>query len=205
MTWSGFNSLAKSDKLCNANAALCRHEYIDESGQWFQTFDQPIDMVTKLFLAKSWGLVKNDGSPILNFTEPGVGTVATSLAPTGAGTISSNRTTCTGKKALMPDGTCQDVPYILGKTAANFTVAETTATTPIYTIAVPANTLGTSSCVRIMARGEGLNNSGITDSFTIRVRYGGTGSAAQGISFASSATTRQGATIAMVCASTSRR
>ena len=174
---------------------------IDAAGAYFMTLKNGAPWITKLFSGFSWMLTLPNDSPIITADgTTGAVTVATSLEATGGGTIEANRTSCTGTDILKADGTCMsNVVRVLDKNATNVGVANTTATTALYSVTVPANTLGTTGCVRLSLDWEGLNNSGTTESFTIRARYGGTASSSAGISFSSSATVRMAGTTAKVC------
>jgi hypothetical protein len=71
LTLSGFNSLSKPLALCNSGPQ-CKREYIDESGQWQVTFDLPIDLYTKIFPTKVWGIRSSANVPLLTLTDAGV-------------------------------------------------------------------------------------------------------------------------------------
>lgn len=67
LTLSGLNSLTKSFRICNAGQ--CKRVGIDGSGTYFETFDQPTDLFTKLFAGKAWGLLSSTDASLLKITE----------------------------------------------------------------------------------------------------------------------------------------
>jgi hypothetical protein len=53
-------------------------------------------------------------------------------------------------------------------------IVNTTAETDLYSFSVPASTLGTTRSLRLLIDGDQLNNSGSTDTVTLKIKYGAT-------------------------------
>lgn len=66
------------------------------------------------------------------------------------------------------------VPYVLGRDATGSQVLNTTTETTIASVSIPSGELGTDRSLRFDMGGFYLNNSGGTDTFTLRVKLGGT-------------------------------
>jgi hypothetical protein len=62
----------------------------------------------------------------------------------------------------------------LDKTVSSITIASSTVETAVYSVSIPANTLGTRKSIKFKFIGDYLNNSGGNANFTVRVTYGAT-------------------------------
>lgn len=140
---SGFNTLTKGFKLCNAGAAQCKTSYVDEAGVYQETFTLPVDLVTKLYSTKSWELKDSSDNSLLKVTDAGVVSGSAKLVR-GLGT---------------PLTTDVDI-------------ASSSTETKVYEVTIPGGTLGTANCVRFTMDGVGLGNVA-TPSWSIRMKYAG--------------------------------
>lgn len=199
LTIANANSLQKAVKICGTGP-VCWLIGVDDSGLPFMTPSSPADMVWKPFSGKILGWLTSAGLPSLTSTAAGALTVATSLAGTGSGTVTANRTSCTGTDILKADGTCMsDVVRVINKVTADTTVTNTVTPTLIYSFSVPGGTLGTDSCLRLTCHGTVLQNSGVSRTPIMRMRYGGTTAPSITQTLADSATTKASTVTFHVC------
>ena len=63
---------------------------------------------------------------------------------------------------------------VLDKNTTTVTVTNSFTETTLYTVSVPANTLGTNKMLRVTMGGTYLNNSGATKSMVVSIKYGAT-------------------------------
>lgn len=77
---------------------------------------------------------------------------------------------------------------VLTRSALSTTISNSNAETTIFTITVPGGTLGTNSQARLKIYGSWTSNTGIAETYTIRLKYGG------GTLITAIATTANGAT-----------
>lgn len=63
---------------------------------------------------------------------------------------------------------------VLDRDVTSQEVVNTAVETTVYTFSVPANTLSTNRTLRLHMSGSQLNNSGVTRTLTIRIKYGAT-------------------------------
>lgn len=166
---AGFNSLTKAVKQCNTAGTQCKNEYIDESGVPFETYTLPVDLVTKLYSTKFWEIRDSSDNALLKITDAGVVTGS-------AGIVSA-----------------------FNKSASDVTISNTVTETTLYSVTIPANTLGTAGCVRVSLSGQGLNNVGTAQSFAMRIKYGGSAGTSTAITENSSASARYSDFVGRVC------
>jgi hypothetical protein len=69
----------------------------------------------------------------------------------------------------------------LDKTVTTETIASTTVETALYSVSIPANTLGTRKSIKFKLIGDYLNSTGSAANLTIRVTYGATTVASTGV------------------------
>ncbi len=101
------------------------------------------------------GVVVNNASGLLS-----------SLAPGTAGfVLTSNGTSWVSQIPVFT---------VLDRSTTTTSVANTTADTVIYSLSVPANTLGTTHQLRVTIGGTYENSTGASETLRVRVRYGGT-------------------------------
>jgi hypothetical protein len=62
----------------------------------------------------------------------------------------------------------------LDRAAVANNIVNTSAETTMYSFSVPGNTLGTTQAITFTCFGDYLNNTGITPTFTLRIKYGAT-------------------------------
>ena len=200
-TLEGFDSFANSFKLLDPITGQELRMGIDAAGAYFMTLKNGAPWITKLFSGFSWMLTLPNDSPIITADgTTGAVTVATSLAGTGSGTVTANRTSCTNTNVLKFDGTCMsDMVRVLDKVTTDVTVTNTTTATVVYSYSIPGGKLGTNSCGRLTVHGTILNNSAATHLATFRIRYGTTAAPSITQSLVVSATTKAATLQANVC------
>lgn len=203
---TGQNSLQKAEEHCNGSEWLCEKTWIDDSGVAMRSPTKPAILKIKPFPGLPVKILTSTGADALVFSSTGAGTIATSLAGTGSGTVTANRTSCTGTDILKADGTCMtDVVRVadkqVGDTATTNPVSNTITKTTIYSFPVPANKLGTDSCYRFEVNGHLLNNFGAGQNVTIRAEYKTTVGAATSVSLSQSASSRSVRFAANLCGS----
>ena len=103
-----------------------------------------------------------------SFTAGALKTNATGVVSAAAPSTSGFVLTSTGT-----DFTSQIAPItILDKSTTTTTVNNTATDTTIYTLSVPANTLGTNHMLRVDMGGTYLNNGGSASTLTVRIKFG---------------------------------
>ena len=168
-------SEARGLRVCNTGNVQCLILYCDDAGVCVRTYTQPVDEIVKLFTGKSFDILNPSNASLFKVQAAGAIDVAGTMAPTGAGTVKSNRTTCPGTDILKSDGTCMsDVVRVVEKNTTDVTIANSITETVIGLYTIPANLLGTNRCVMGELSASFLNNSGASGGATLRVRFGGT-------------------------------
>lgn len=105
----------------------------------------------------------------------------------------------TGAETLT-NKTITGTVQVLDTDATNVAIASSNTETALYTFTIPANTLGTGNCLRVSLDGVGVNNTGSTQNFSTRIKYGANFSTSMANAQSTSASNRYSAFVGRVCA-----